>query len=325
VADPEKKVDAEAIIEADKAKKAERKRFKEEFALADEGPSKTTILEYPIDVSTGVASFPKDGRPKAKKEPLDEALINEILGEQQTKGNGQGFTFKDAEEPKDEGEEASLAVQELGVVEVNRRRLIRRLKLQEINDRYAVIRAYGGKCVVVAQGRSPINPDKKVFVIQSLEAFVQWKANDFIPSLTKAKERQAVGPWWWRHPKRRQFDGVVFEPLAPEIVKTSDGKSLFNTYLGWGVKPKQGDWSLIRRHIREVLANNDLKTDDYIIRWTAWSIQHPNLLPLVALVLDWSQRPWQGNIREGVGNNLWRSFTPDFKSAAHRWKLQCTS
>jgi hypothetical protein len=139
--------------------------------------------------------------------------------------------------------------------------------------------------VVVTEGRSPLDRNKKVFLIQSREAFEQWKANEFLPSLNKTDKTEAVGPWWWRHPKRRQYDGVVFEPLAPRIVKTSDGKFLFNTYLGWGVEPKRGDWSLIRRHIKEVLANGDPKTEDYIIRWTAWSIQHPDLLPLVALVL----------------------------------------
>jgi hypothetical protein len=284
VGDPEKKVDAEAIIEADKAKKAERKHFKEEFALADM-EAKTTILEYPIDVSTGVASFEKAKKAKAKKEPLDEALVNEILGEQQTKGNG---TFKDAEDAADEEAvktEAPSAVSQLGIAEAKRRFMLRRLKLQEINHRYAVIRSYGGKCVVVTEGRSPLDRNKKVFLVQSREAFYQWKGNDFIPSLSKTDKADAVGPWWWRHPKRRQFDGVVFEPLASQIVKTSDGKFLFNTYLGWGVEAKQGDWSLIRRHIKEVLANGDPKTEDYIIRWTAWSFQHPDLLPLVALAL----------------------------------------
>jgi Family of unknown function (DUF5906) len=58
-----------------------------------------------------------------------------------------------------------------------------------------------------------------------------------------------------------------------------------NMYLGWGVDPKQGDWSLIRQHIREVLANGDPKTDDYIIRWIAWSIQHPDRKAEAALVL----------------------------------------
>jgi hypothetical protein len=285
MSDPEK-VDGKTWIEAEKAKQAERKRLKEEYALADEGPCKTTILEYPIEVSTGVASFEKA---KSKKKPLDEALVNEILGEQQTKGNGSAgpnFTFKEEskEESKAEDEEA-VKKSDLGPEEVKRRQINRRMTLQEINRRCAVVRSFGGKCVVVTEGRSSIDSNKKIFIFQSRDAFEQWMANKFIPSLEKKDKNDAVGPWWWRHPNRRQYDGVVFEPLAPKVVVTSDGQSLLNTYLGWGVEPKQGDWSLIRRHIREVLANGDPKTEDYIIRWTAWSIQHPDKLPLVALVL----------------------------------------
>ena len=306
--DPEKTVDAAAAELAKVAaeQKSRKQAFKQEYALADM-EAKTTILKYPIPVSTGVASFEKPKKSKAngdaKKEALDEALVNEILeeaAEQQTEGNGStgpNFTFKDVEEPKakagDEkpkGEEAlkaeaPVATSDLGPEEEKRRRLIRWLKLREINHKYAVIRSYDGKCVVVTTGRSPINPNKKVFLIQSREAFEQWMANEFIPSLEKKNKSDAVGPWWWRHPKRRQFDGVVFEPLAPDVVKTSDGHQLFNTYLGWGVEPKQGDWSLMRRHIKEVLANGDPKTEEYIIRWTAWGIQHPDKPPLVALVL----------------------------------------
>src|SRR5262249_52247930 len=174
---------------------------------------------------------------------------SEGVTEQQTKGNGAGpnFTFKEApnEEPKGDADEAAVraeapaAVNELGVAEAKRRYVVRRLKLEEINRRCAVIRSFGGKCVVVTEGRSPI--------FQSREAFEQWKANDFIPSLKKRNESEPVGPWWWRHPRRRQYDGVVFKPLAPPVVQSSDGQLLFNTYLGWGVKPKQGDWSLMQQ------------------------------------------------------------------------------
>jgi hypothetical protein len=198
---------------------------------------------------------------------------------------------KAKEEPKAEDEEEALKAEppvvasDLNREELKKVRLIRWKMLRAINDKYAVIKSYGGKCVVVAEGQSPIDPDKKVFIFQSKEAFEQWMANLFLPSLKKRNEKQAVGPWWFQHRKRRQYDGVVFQPLAPRIVQTSSGHSLFNTYLGCGVVPKQGDWSLMRLHVKEVLANGDPKTEDYIIRWCAWSVQHPDKLPLVALVL----------------------------------------
>ncbi|MFZ2082332.1 MAG: primase-helicase family protein, partial [Xanthobacteraceae bacterium] len=212
--------------------------------------------------------------------PTIEKAIEEIIVEAKEEPK-----TKDADEEEALKAEAPVAVTDLNPEEQRKRRLIRWMKLKEINHRYAVIKLYGGKCVVVTAGRSPVNPNKKIFIFQSREAFEQWKANEFIPSLEKKNKNDAVGPWWWRHPKRRQYDGAVFRPLAPSIVRTSDGQLLLNTYLGWGVEPKQGDWSLIRQHIKAVLANGDPKTDDYIIRWTAWGFQYPDILPLVALVL----------------------------------------
>ena len=272
--DPEKPVDAAAEFLAEVLASQKARRRAE--AVAKEAIVNGKVVKLDMTQGArvrGAVSYP--GKPKV------EAFDLEAKAEKEAGG-------ADAAEDEDEEavrSEAPSAVKALGLAEAKRRFMIRRLKLQEINHKYAVIRSYGGKCVVVTTGRSPLDPNKKVFVIQSREAFEQWKANDFIPSLEKSDKTEPVGPWWWRHPKRLQYDGVVFEPLAPRIVKTSDRQLLFNTYLGWGVKPKPGDWSLIRRHIREVLANGDPKTEDYIIRWTAWSIQHPDLLPLVALVL----------------------------------------
>jgi hypothetical protein len=179
--------------------------------------------------------------------------------------------------PKD-GDEEPASVKALGVEEAKRRQRIRRLKLEEINRSHAVIKALGGKCVVVTEHNSG-------FVFQSKQAFEQWLSNAFVPSLKKFDESEAVGPWWWRHPKRRQYDGVIFKPLAEPVVRSADGRLLLNTYLNWGVQPKEGDWSLIRRHITEVLANNVKEAEEYIVRWIAWAIQHPDRTADVALVL----------------------------------------
>jgi hypothetical protein len=79
-----------------------------------------------------------------------------------------------------------------------------------------------------------------------------------------------AGTWWLRHRQRRQYRGVTFVPAGASVI---DGK--LNLWKGWGVEPKKGDWNLMRRHIREVLAAGDEAVDDYIIKWHAWAVQHP--------------------------------------------------
>ena len=71
-------------------------------------------------------------------------------------------------------------------------------------------------------------------------------------------------------------------------------------YLGWGVDPKHGDWSLIRQHIREVLANGDSKVDNYIMNWVAWSVQHPDRLPEVALTLIGEKGTGKGTLARAL-------------------------
>jgi hypothetical protein len=72
---------------------------------------------------------------------------------------------------------------------------------------------------------------------------------------------------------------VTFEPLKPLI---SDGK--FNLWRGWAVEPKTGDWSLMQRHILDVLAAGNREHAEYILNFAAWCVQHPAEPAEVALV-----------------------------------------
>jgi hypothetical protein len=50
-------------------------------------------------------------------------------------------------------------------------------------------------------------------------------------------------------------------------------------------EPRKGDWSLIRRHIEDVLAGGNGEAGDYLIRWIAWAIQNPARQAEAAVVL----------------------------------------
>ncbi|WP_300055213.1 primase-helicase family protein [uncultured Roseobacter sp.] len=62
-----------------------------------------------------------------------------------------------------------------------------------------------------------------------------------------------------------------------------DGDQL-NLWSGFGVRPKAGDWSLMRQHITDVLAAGDEASADYIIKWAAYAVQHPDRPAEAALV-----------------------------------------
>jgi hypothetical protein len=80
----------------------------------------------------------------------------------------------------------------------------------------------------------------------------------------------SIAEWWLEHPYRRTYDGVIFVPRGPPIVDNR-----LNLWTGFGVKPQKGDWSLMRRHIREVLAAGNDALYAYFINWLADAVQRP--------------------------------------------------
>jgi hypothetical protein len=108
-----------------------------------------------------------------------------------------------------------------------------------------------------------------------------------------------VGRWWFEHPNRRQHAGVAFLPAGPPII---NGR--VNLWRGWGVEPKQGDWSLLREHIFEVLASRDEEVDRYVLNWLAFAVQHPDQQAETALALLGERGSGKGTL----GNAMCRIF-----------------
>lgn len=90
---------------------------------------------------------------------------------------------------------------------------------------------------------------------------------------------EGLGDWWLRHPKRRQYDRVVFDPTPGASIA-----EVYNLWRGWSVEPKKGDWSLLKRLLRDVLCGGDEASFDYVMRWAAFMVQHPSTPAEVALV-----------------------------------------
>jgi Family of unknown function (DUF5906) len=107
-----------------------------------------------------------------------------------------------------------------------------------------------------------------------------------------------IGQWWRGNSERRQYRGVTFVPAGEQVI---DGK--LNLWRGWG-EPKKGDWSLLRQHIREVLAAGDAAVDEYIMKWLAWAVQHPAEQAEVAIVFVGDR----GTGRGTVGRAMCRIF-----------------
>jgi hypothetical protein len=153
-------------------------------------------------------------------------------------------------------------------------------QLAEMNKRHAVI--VSGKVRVLSWRKTHPKIEREAPDVQSFEDFAnRYKHKRVIAGFNENGRpvEKPMGRWWLEHPRRREIFGLCFEPGdGPDV----DGFQ--NLWRGWGVDPKPGDWSLMREHIRTVLANEDVASDDYIVRWAAWAIQNPGKQAEAALV-----------------------------------------
>lgn len=155
----------------------------------------------------------------------------------------------------------------------------------ELNRRYFVVRNHGGQvrvCENVKDGTA-----RSHFSMRATKPFAEAYCNDLI-EIKKADGTSARinrAKYWLASPHRREYERIVFLPSEPQEVPGEWGVTNYNLWQGWGVQPQQGDWSLMREHIRSVLADGNPEYDEYILNWAAWAVANPEKVAEVALVL----------------------------------------
>lgn len=169
--------------------------------------------------------------------------------------------------------------------------------LRRLNEQHFVIENEGGKCRVAEW--VPANGDgREQLSFQSFEDF----RNRYMNSLVHVgvdKQGQAVrspaGRWWLSHPNRRQFRGMVFRPGRGNVIN-----GFLNLWRGFGVEGSPGDWSRMKAHILETLADGIEPCAEYIMRWAAWAVQNPDQPAEVALVFKGGQGTGKGTFARAM-------------------------
>jgi hypothetical protein len=116
---------------------------------------------------------------------------------------------------------------------------------------------------------------------KSKQATADWFANwryEYEDKKGKMQNVPAFGVWM-ASAERRQYSKVVFRPDAVKNPKH------YNTWTGWAIEPKQGEWGRIKRHLFEVLCDSDPDRYAYLLAWFAQMFQQPEVKPGVALVV----------------------------------------
>jgi hypothetical protein len=167
--------------------------------------------------------------------------------------------------------------------------------LAALNKHYAVVR-YGGEVQVA----SVIGQDIFFMKPQELHKMygnVRVMAGPNLVEVTRV---------WWRWSRRRQYllRGIVFEPGGP--LEIAD--DMLNLWRGFGIKEKQGDWSLLRNHILNVVCSGDQNHYDYLMKWMAYAVQRPNEPIGVAIALKGPQGAGKGVVARTLGKIFGKHF-----------------
>jgi hypothetical protein len=197
-------------------------------------------------------------------------------------------------------EEAEGPQKRYAKAQERRRNKYRKPDLALLNEKFCVV-LDGGKTRVLffeehAQLIGRRSHIRRVPTFLSFEDFRNFFCNR---TVAEGKIITSLGKWWLQHPARRQYDGIIFQPDGGEVIANR-----LNLWRGWGVEPGPGDWSLMKKHIHELLAGGSQNHFSYITNWLAWSIQHPAERAEVALVF----RGIRGSGKGTLGNAMCRIF-----------------
>jgi hypothetical protein len=164
-----------------------------------------------------------------------------------------------------------------------------------MNERHDVVGNVGGKCRIVEWIPSELDPGALIPSFQSKTDFINRYTQHQV-GWTRRGDRLTLGQWWFEHPKRANYRGVVFQPGAPNVIIRPESGSWLNLWRGWGVMPQRGKWPLLRNHVEQILSAADPVIADYNLRWAAWGFQHPGEQAEAAAV-------FRG--KKGAGKGLW--------------------
>ena len=178
--------------------------------------------------------------------------------------------------------------------------------IEDINNRHAVV-MLGGKCVILNEGLDPVF-DRPDVTFSSVADFKNRYANKMV---SFRRKRVSIAKAWLESPDRREFEGIIFEP----------GRNIDNYYNLWrglNVKPKRGDWSLFRDHIRDVVTNGNRDYFRYLIGWMARLVKDPGgIKPGTSIVL----RGRQGTGKGIYVNYFGQIFGPHFLHITNQYQV----
>lgn len=177
-------------------------------------------------------------------------------------------------------------------------------ELEELNAKYAAIGDYGGKFRVLEEFFD-VELGRQTFNVRSVGDWSHWFDNRVITLGEDEKGKPITMPlakWWLQHSGRRQYDRIMFLP------QQSTPPEIYNPWRGFAVEPAEGSCALYLAHLRDVICGGDPSQYEYLVRWMASAVQHPDEPGRVAVVMRGDPGAGKGTAAQGFGRLFGRHF-----------------
>lgn len=152
--------------------------------------------------------------------------------------------------------------------------------IDELNKRHAVV-TVGGKVRILDETIS-IKGIHNVDFLSKYDFYTKYENRKVVNPLAGQKGQSKHIPLanaWLNSPKRREYEGVVFEPQLND-------SSFYNLYQNLAFLPVKGDWSKYKKHLKDNICNGDMQYYDWLLAWMARIVQNPGgKKPGTAIVL----------------------------------------
>lgn len=168
-------------------------------------------------------------------------------------------------------------------------------KLEELNQRHAVVFQQSGDLVVITEDS---DVDGRPFIrFSSLDTIRQ-----LYPQPVRVGQKangdpimKPLGKAWLESPYRRFYNGIE---LAPNGRATPN---YYNLWRGFAVEPKPGKWDRFKEHVQEVICDGDKHIFEYVIAWMAQAVQKPGHPAHTAIAMRGGQGTGKGAFVRGFG------------------------
>lgn len=160
--------------------------------------------------------------------------------------------------------------------------------LDYINNRHIYIRSFGGSPAITNLIYNEV-AGRDIMEFISTKSFTEVYSNEYVK--TPGGDRAQIGRWWISHKDRNEVKGVIFDPSKPQ-----QWNGYLNLWEGFSVEPQKGNWHRTQKHIYRILCNGDRASFKYVLKWFAWLVQKPDLIPEVAIFFKGKQGSGKGFI-----------------------------